>query len=268
MACRSRPGAGRATAAPARAQCRRRLPTGPPRRRSARAPQHRRRASRGSATRSPSICAYAPTGSEQPAPSSARKPRSASTAARVPASSMARSRSMVSVSSSRHCTAIAPWPGDGRNSSASKICVASSRRPRRSSPAAARTTASYSPLATFSIRVSTLPRISTTSMSGRSTCSSRRRRTELVPTRAPAGSSARRRPPDATSTSRGSPRVRIAASVSPSTGAVGTSLSECMAMSARPSRSASSTARTNTPRPPIWCSGEVRSASPSVRTST
>ena len=160
-------------------------------------------------------------------------PRSASTAARVGASSRPASSSRVAASSLRHCTARAPCPGEGRNSIGSNNWVASSSRPRRARPAAASTTASYSPLATLPRRVSTLPRIGATSMSGRSARSSSARRREPLPTRAPEGSAASRRPPEATSTSRGSPRGRIAASVSPSGAAVGTSFSECTAMSAR-----------------------------------
>ena len=53
----------------------------------------------------------------------------------------------------------------------------------------------------------------------------------------------------------------------PSGGAVGRSLRECTATSTSPRSSASRSALTNTPVPPIWASG-AEEASPSVRMGT
>jgi hypothetical protein len=77
-------------------------------------------------------------------------------------------------------------------------------------------------------------------------------------------------PSRATTASRGSSRVGIAASAMPAWGYVGRSLSECTATSTSPRSNASRSAPTNTPVPPTVASG-VPSAwlrSPSVVTST
>ena len=78
-----------------------------------------------------------------------------------------------------------PAPGPGTNSSPASVPPASPSRPSRSSPAAASTSTSTSPAARLRSRVSTLPRSSRTSRSGRAASSCARRRSALVPTRAP-----------------------------------------------------------------------------------
>ena len=111
-----------------------------------------------------------------------------------------------SVSDDRHSTASAPCPGAGSICSGSSTSVTSSSRPSRASPARARITASTSPSCTLRSRVSTLPRIATTSRPSPSACSWAARRGEPVPTLEPTGSSPRVRPSRATTASRGSSR--------------------------------------------------------------
>src|SRR5450759_4330479 len=108
--------------------------------------------------------------------------------------------------SARHSTASAPWPGAGTINVGSSGTVVASRRPIRCRPAAASTTASRSPSVTRRSRVSTLPRRSTTSRSGRTASSWATRRGEPVPTRAPLGSPTRGRPSRVHSASRASAR--------------------------------------------------------------
>ena len=116
-------------------------------------------------------------------------------------------------------------------------------------------------------RVSTLPRIGTTSRSGRIIFSSAIRRAAPVPTLAPAGRSASFRPSRATSASFTAARSVTAARCSPSGAAVGRSFSECTAKSISPAYSASRRALTNTPVPPITDSAS-REVSPYVVTWT
>ena len=178
----------------------------------------------------------------------------------------------------------------------------SSSLPRRFSPETASTTASQSPLRsvptpwsarsevsvfwrsttclpacssrpfTRPMRVPTLPRMSTISRSGRRARSCAARRGEPVPTREPSGRVSTVRPSRATRASRGSSRLRVAATTRPGQGAEGRSLRECTAMSTRFSSEAFSpssrrwrSAAANTPVPPRVARGPV-STSPSVLT--
>ncbi len=142
--------------------------------------------------------------------------------------------------------------------------------PSRSTPAAARISASYSPRSSFARRVFRLPRTSTASRSGRRAPSWARLRSELVPTRAPGGSasSVPAAPPGRSRTSRGSSRSVTAASTSPSGSRVGTSLSEWTASSARPSRSAASSSFVNRPLSPMRERGTSWMRSPVVFTTS
>ena len=141
-----------------------------------------------------------------------------------------------------------------------------SASPRRSSPAAASTTASRSPSATRASLVPTLPRMSTYVRSGRCLRSWATRLGEPVPTFAPAGSSSSPRPPPQ-SASYGLALRGTAAVTSPGTPAVGRSFSECTAKSQRPSRIAVRSAAANTPSVGSRVR-EPRVTSPSVRTRT
>ncbi len=87
--------------------------------------------------------------------------------------------------------------------------------PIRRRPAAATTIASTSPSRSLRSRVSTLPRSGRISRSGRAARSWARRRTLLVPTRAPARRDASRSPPRETRASKGASRLVTAASVIP-----------------------------------------------------
>ena len=146
------------------------------------------------------------------------------TASRVGRWSRARRASrerLVGSSPARTSTASAPWPGAGAMTSGPNASVTASSRPSRARPARARTTASRSPVRaeppTRPRRVSTLPRMSTTSRSGRAASSWAARRGEPVPTRAPGGRSASVSPSRAHRASAGSSRGGTA----PMTQAVG-----------------------------------------------
>ena len=136
-------------------------------------------------------------------------------------------------------------------------------RPMRESPASASTMASNSPSSTFRSRVSTLPRMPRTSRSGRARSSWATRRGEPDPTTAPCGKSASASPSRPHRTSRTEARGGTAPIWSPSTSPVGRSFMECTTRSHSPRSSASRSAATNTPVPPSWASGPVRT-SPSV----
>ncbi len=215
--------------------------------------------------------AQAPMGAAQPASRAASTPRSARTAACVNGSSTASTArpttECVSASSVRISRASAPWPGAVGQRSSSRCSVAASMRPMRSRPAAASTTASRSPAVTRERRVSMLPRMSTTSRSGRSARICARRRGDPVPTRAPRGRVASVRPSRAQSTSRGSSRTGTDATVRPAYGAVGRSLSECTTRSHSPRSSDSRSALANTPVPPRL-DRDSRDVSPCVVTGT
>ena len=139
-------------------------------------------------------------------------------------------------------------------------------RPRRASPAAARIVPVISSSTSLRRRVSTLPRMSTTSRSGLSASSCERRRRLELPTRAPRGTSssvsgpasvgrASSRDGFGTNTSRTSSRSVKAIIFSPGGIAVGMSLAECTATSMRPSSSAVSSSLVKSPLSPIWPAG-------------
>jgi len=166
----------------------------------------------------------AAAGALQPASSAASVARSAVTQARTVTSSNRPSSSRVRASLVRHSTASAPCAGAGSTCSGSSVSVIASSRPSRARPARASTTASRSPSATRRMRVSTLPRIGTTSTPRPSARSCATRRGAPVPIFEPGGSSPRVRPSRATSASRGSCRAGTAAMISPGSAAVGRSL--------------------------------------------
>ncbi len=143
---------------------------------------------------------------------------------------------------SRAWTAITPCPGAGTNTAPESTPPASRRRSSRSSPAAASTSTSTSPAASLRSRVSTFPRSSTTDRSGRTASNWARRRSALVPTRAPSRTSPSSRSP--TSTSIGSARRGVATIAVPGASSAGTSLAECTARSISPAVSAASIAPT------------------------
>ena len=123
-------------------------------------------------------------------------------------------------------------------------------RPSRSRPAAASKIASTWPAPSLRRRVSTLPRNSMASISGRSALSCARRRELLVPTFAPCGSDARLMYLTETNASRGSTRGGTAARANCSGRSVGRSLSECTARCTRPLARASSISLVNIPLEP------------------
>ena len=137
-------------------------------------------------------------------------------------------------------------------------------RPRRLSPAAASTMPAYWPSSSLRRRVSRLPRRGSMRRSGRSARSSTVRRRLEVPTTAPWGSASSVAWRGDTQASRGSSRAITQASRMPAGSSIGTSLSECTAMSARPSSSAVSSSLTNRPLPPTLLSARSRIWSPWV----
>src|SRR2546430_10105797 len=135
------------------------------------------------------------------------------------------------------------------------------RNPNRSRPALATITASYSPLSTFLNRVSTLPRRSRRSRSGRKCLNCACRRRLLVPTRAPYRKFASVEP---TRQSRTSSRRQTAGNINLEGISVGTSFTLCTARSIVSSSSASSSSLINIPLPPICVSGACCILSPLV----
>src|SRR5438034_6068531 len=200
----------------------------------------------------------------QPPPSRRSNARSALTAARVSGWSTVNTVEKVAASSVLTWTARAPWPGAGSICSKSKICAARFVQPSRASPAAARTTASYSPLSTFRMRVSTFPRISAMRRSPRSTASCAARRGLPVPTMAAAGSAAIWALWRLTRASRASSRASTAAIARPEVSSTGRSFKLCTAISISRSSKARSSSMTNTPRPPISLR-DAAERSPAVR---
>ncbi len=158
----------------------------------------------------------------------------------------------------------APCPAAGSIASGSKTWRMRASRPRRLRPAAASTMAAYCPSSSLRRRVSRLPRSGSMRRSGRNALSSTVRRRLEVPTTAPCGTSSSEACPGETSASRGSSRSITQASSKPSGSSIGTSLSECTAMSARPSSSAVSNSLTNRPLPPTLLSVRSRIWSPRV----
>ena len=93
----------------------------------------------------------------------------------------------ISLRSFKNSTANAPWPAAGTQKSISSRCPTSELRPRRSSPAHARSRASNSPRRSFSSRVPTFPRTGTMSKSRFCLTSCAARRPLDDPTRLPLG---------------------------------------------------------------------------------
>ncbi len=170
----------------------------------------------------------------------------------------------VAFSSVRHCTAMAPCPGAGRISSSSSHWQIRPASPSRTTPAPARTVASYSPDSTFLILVSTFPLMGRITRSGRRASSWACLRVLLDPITAPPRSVERLRPSREMRTSRASSRPRTAPTHSPSGSSTGRSLSECTAMSISRSRSALWMRSVKTPSPPISGSGRSGMSSPRV----
>ena len=230
---------------------------------------HSEPSGRPAKARSPAARACTPIAVWHEAPRRAATRRSASSAAREAASSIA-----AAGMPSRPWTSSAPWPGAGTKTGPSSGVAVTSSRPRRASPAAASTSASTSPPASLRSRVSTLPRSSRTSRSGRTASSCARRRSALVPTRAPGASASSDGAP--TSTSRGSSRAGTAAIVVPGASSPGTSLALWTARSISPASSARSSApvqRDLSPGsiagvPPRSGPGASRARSPAVVIST
>ena len=154
---------------------------------------------------------------------------------------------------------IAPCEAAG-NISSIAIGVPVSDRPKRSSPAAANKVAVNSPLATFAIRVATLPLIGAVRKSGRSAFNCAARRGLDVPTSAFCGSVAIESAP--INRSRTSARGSIAAIWKISGRTVSTSFIECTAMSMVESISARSSSLVHKALPPISASGRLWSLSP------
>src|SRR4051794_2942767 len=212
----------------------------------------------GSATRAVRILPswWAAIGARQPPPIVATTARSAPTRRAVSSSPAAETSSS---SPARTWSASAPWPASGSITSGSKRCPISAESPSRSSPHAARTTASRPRSPRLRRRVSMFPRSGSIESEGSSASSWALRRTEAVPMRMPGlMASAPQR------ASRGSSRSRYAPTMSPATSLEVMSFAECTATSMRPSSSASSSSLTNTPRSPIWPNGFERSRSPAV----
>ena len=215
--------------------------------------------------RSPSCRVRTAIGLWQVPPSPASSARSAMTAARDGAWSIAASRSRTRSSPARHSIPIAPWAGAGSHSWASSG-VPTPLSPSRDRPAAASSVTSASPAASRANRVATLPRNSTTLQSGRAWSICAARRGALVPTRAPCGIAMMLAAP--TSTSRTSSRGRIAAMVSQSGRSVSTSFIECTDASIRPSRSQPSSSLVHSALPPISAKGRSSTLSPLAVTGT
>jgi len=199
-------------------------------------------------------------GTWHPPPRAPSSARSAVTAARV-AGSFSWLTVWCASPSSRVSMARAPCPTAGHMTPAGSSSLMRSPQPRRLSPAAANRIASYRPSANFRSLVSRFPRSGSISRSGRRACNCAERRRELVPTRAPFGSSASARP---TMASRASSRAGMAATVSPAGTSVGKSFMLCTARSTRPSSSASSISFVNSPLAPTWASGTSVILSPVV----
>ena len=124
-------------------------------------------------------------GTWQPPPSAASTPRSAVTAARVAAWSSAWQASRPAPPPwFRWPARLVPRRSTSRPPAGSPRCVPP--QPSRFSPAAASTMASYWPSSSLRTRVSRLPRTDSITRSGRSRRSCAARRSELVPTFAPA----------------------------------------------------------------------------------
>ena len=203
-------------------------------------------------TRSPPLLAklaYAATGTVQLPPMRRTNARSASRAALVGLWSMARIISSSGRSPLRASMASVPWPASGTKVSAGKSSWASAMRPSLARPAAATTTPSHSGPPTLPTRVPTLPRMGTTSMSGRMDFSSAVRLGLPVPILAPGGSSDSGVAHLSMSASLGSCRGTLPAMTRPSGSSLARSLALCTARSMSPFSSAISISLANAPLP-------------------
>ena len=195
--------------------------------------------------------------------------RSAATASQVVWSASGASAPARSARPARISMPSAPCPAAGSISSVLKMWRMRSPRPRRLRPAAASTMPAYWPSSSLRRRVSRLPRSGSMRTSRRcifesAARSSTVRRRLDVPITAPGGKSASVAQPADTQASRGSSRAITQASSKPAGSSIGTSFSECTAMSARPSSSAVSSSFTNRPLPPTLLSVRSRIWSPRV----
>ena len=121
--------------------------------------------------------------------------RSHAVASRVGGSSSRATRSRTRWSSARTWTASAPCPGAGNMTSRPSTSRDRGASPRRSARRARAASRRRSPDATFSIRVGTLPRMSTMRDRDGAPAPGRAAGCDDVPTRAPAGSDASVAPP-------------------------------------------------------------------------
>ncbi len=121
--------------------------------------------------RPPFQTAWAPTGAWQPPRRVRRNARSARTARVVTGSPRSASSRVASGSPARHSIPSAPCATAGVTCSTANGTVWVARAPSRFSPAQASTIASYRPSRSLRRRVSTLPRMSRYSRSGRSAAS-------------------------------------------------------------------------------------------------
>ena len=208
--------------------------------------------------------ACAAMGAWHPPPRQRSIARSARTASCVRGSSSGMTACSILSSPSRVSMASAPWPTAGHISLTLKYCVTRSLSPRRSSPAAASTSASYSPRSSFRRRVSTLPRTGTASRSRRKARSCDCRRRLPVPTRDPDGSAESGLAPHDIKTSRGSARLGTAATPSPGGCSVGRSFRLWTARSISFAASASSISLMKSPLVPDWVRDSFGSLSPAV----
>ena len=190
--------------------------------------------------------------------------RSAVTASQVGMSANVFKPSSKSARSAHTSMPSAPCPAAGSISVVAKLARMRSGISRRFKPAAANTIASYWPSSSLRKRVSRLPRSGSIFRSGRKALSSTKRRKLDVPITAPCGSSDRLAYLFDTKASCGSSRCITQASAKPSGKSIGTSLSECTAMSARPSCKATSSSLTNKPLPPTLLSDRSKIWSPNV----
>ena len=275
----SSPASGRVTATrAARRRVTTRRPRGPPAPRrarrlvvaSGRTPaarcrgRPRRRARRRGTCAAAPPATWAPTGNEQPEPSSARKLRSTSTAWRVAASSTAASSSIVAASPARASTATQPWPTAGTNtpgSSRSAITLGQPEHLQRGDGHHDRPAVGHLRQAGGDVAAQ-LDERQVRAHGGELGAPAHRARRdgravgEVVEATA---RSARRRRRDGR---------RNAPITSASWATDGRSLAECTATSARPSSTACWTSLTNTPCPPMTCSGTSWRRSPVVSTNT
>ncbi len=211
-----------------------------------------------------SSTACAATGARQPPP---KLPAAARSLRRMRMPSASLTRSSDDASEARVCSARKPWPTSGSMTSVGIRKPISCASPRRSRPQAASTIAARPRSPRLRRRVSMLPRIPSTTRSGRTEPSCAVRRVDAVPTRAPSGTS-RSELCGPHQASRGSARGSTAASARSSDSSVVRSFAECTATSIRSARSASSSSELKTPRPPSSEKLCRRSRSPTVEIGT